>query len=422
MLMGNATRYGMALGKAPPALLLVAASILSQSCVEYYRAAATPPPQPPPSTAPYAGGAGPQPAPPNVAPVPRPLSATEQLLGPIALYPDPLLALILPASTAPADISAAAAYLVQYGDMTRIDSQPWDPSVRALAHYPAIISWMAENIEWTRAVGSVFLSSPADVMQSIQRLRARALAAGALVSTPQQRVVVQGNTIEILPAESDWVYAPSYDTDVVYSDEPYYGFGGPFMNFGPALEAGPWLSYCFDWSGYSVWYGGWGLWHSPGGWHHPHFDGGRVPPGAHRWHHKPRDPGSPPPEKVLHGDLVPLPRPLVGAPRPPPSHASRSAAPGSAVPALRTGAPPTDRPRLGPAIDLGVKESHAAPPQGTMRDRTYAEAPRSVPAPEGARPAASAPAPHAAPSAAAAPAASYASAPASSSSAGSKNH
>ena len=107
--------------------------------------------------------------------------------GPIALYPDPLLALILPASTVPGDISAASAYLVQYGDMTRIDSQPWDPSVRALAHYPAIVTWMAENIEWTQAVGSAFLSSPAEVMASIQRLRARALASGALGRPPSSR-------------------------------------------------------------------------------------------------------------------------------------------------------------------------------------------------------------------------------------------
>jgi hypothetical protein len=360
--------------------------------------------------------------------VPRPPSATDQLLGPIALYPDPLLALILPASTAPADISAASAYLIQYGDMTRIDSQPWDPSVRALAHYPAIISWMAVNIEWTRALGLAFLSSPAEVMESIQRLRARALAAGALVSTPQQQVVLQDNAIEILPAEPDWIYAPSYDTDVVYPEEPYYGYGGPFMNFGPALEAGPWLSYCFDWSGCSVWVGGWKAWHGPGGWHHPHFDGGHAPPGAHRWHPPPKSPGDQPPDLGSRGDSVPLPHPLIGAPNPPPSHSNKSGAPGTAVPVPRTTAPPMDRPRLGGTIEPALKEPRAAeteprsvPSEDTPRVRSNAQAPESAPAP-GARPTASAPAPRAAPSREAAPAPSRESAPAPTPAADTKNH
>jgi hypothetical protein len=344
-----------------------------------------------------------------------------------------LLALILAASAAPADISAASAYLIQYGDMTRIDSQHWDPSVRALAHYPAVISWMAENIEWTRALGLAFLSSPAEVMASIQRLRARALAAGALASTPQQRVVVQDNSIEILPAEPDWIYAPSYDTGVVYSEEPYFGYGGPFMSFGPALEAGPWLSYGFDWIGCSVWVGGWSAWHGPGGWHHPHFDGGHAPPGVHRWHPPTRRPGELPSGPENRGNSAPPPHPLSRAPNPPPSHSGKSGALESAMPVPRTAAPPLERPRLGTTTEPAGKEPHAADTEprsarsgGASEIRGGSQAQESAQAQGAARPAASASAPRAAPSHESAPAASHQSAPASapapSPAADAKNH
>ena len=73
----------------------------------------------------------------------------DQLLGPIALYPDPLVAVILPASTVPSDIALAAGYLAANGAQAGIDTQPWDPSVRALAHYPDVLKWMNDNLDWT---------------------------------------------------------------------------------------------------------------------------------------------------------------------------------------------------------------------------------------------------------------------------------
>ena len=341
MCVRDPTPLPMALRKASPALLFAAASVVCLSFAPHGRAAGdNPPPQAPSS----------------------PANPTDQLLGPIALYPDPLLAIILPASTVPADISAASAYLVQYGDPTRLDGQPWDPSVRALAHYPAILTWMAENIEWTEALGHAFLSSPPDVMASIQRLRARAVASGALVSTPQQRVMNVGKNIEILPAQPDSIYAPAYNPDAVYADESGTGLDGPLIDYGAALPVGLWLSYCFDWGGNSIWVGGWDAWRGPGGWRYPHFGGGHGPPGTRPWHPSGHHPGSSPPNRDRHGESIPLPRPMAGAPNPPPTHTGdlrvQEGATGAAVPLPRTAAPPMDRPRLQPAY---------APPPGESR-------------------------------------------------------
>jgi hypothetical protein len=361
-----------------PALALLAACALSAGRVG---ADAEPPgpPAPPP-------GAGPQ-----YPPGPRgPESPTEQLLGPIALYPDPLLAVILPAATAPADIAAAATYLVRYGDPSRIDSQRWDPSVRALAHYPAVLSWMAQNVAWTEAVGRAFLSSPAQVMAAIQSLRARALAAGVLKDTPQQRVVIEDNAIQILPAQPDSIYAPAYDTDVVYSETPYYDYGGPFINFGAALPVGGWLSYCFDWANPALWVGAWGAWHGGGGgWRPPHPAKGHLAPGGGPWQPPVRTPGGPQPRGHPVAAL-PLPAPLAGAPHPPPARYRSPAVqvvaePTSAVvPAPKTAPPQADRPRLAPSAYVAPPSAAETAPrygsaEGTSRDRDSGSGPANPP-------------------------------------------
>jgi hypothetical protein len=179
----------------------------------------------------------------------------DQLVGPIALYPDPLVALILPASTVPSDVSLAAEYLASNGDPAGIDSQPWDPSVRGLAHYPDVVKWMAGNLDWTQALGAAFVQQPADVMKSIQQLRAQALAAGTLVNTPQQQIDVEGDDIRIVPTQPDVIYVPDYDPDVVY-DVPT-GYTGSFVTFGPGFPVGPWLGYECDWDDFGIWVGPW---------------------------------------------------------------------------------------------------------------------------------------------------------------------
>src|SRR5215469_12945992 len=101
-------------------------------------------------------------------PVPayQPLSdqQLDQLLGPIALYPDPLIAQILPASTLPYQIVLADRYVSGGGDPNMIDQQPWDPSVQALARYPSVLQWMDQNLEWTTELGQAFLNQQQDVM------------------------------------------------------------------------------------------------------------------------------------------------------------------------------------------------------------------------------------------------------------------
>jgi hypothetical protein len=171
----------------------------------------------------------------------------DQLLGPIALYPDALIALILPASTASSDIVLAARYLASGSNPADADNQPWDDSVRALAHYPDVVKWMDDNLAWTKQLGDVFALQPADVMNTVQRLRARARAAGTLVDTPQQQVVVAQNTIEIVPTQPDVIYVPYYDPGVVFAPQPSYYYGSSLFSFSPGYATGFWLSYSVDW-------------------------------------------------------------------------------------------------------------------------------------------------------------------------------
>src|SRR5580692_6586332 len=131
----------------------------------------------------------------------QPLSGEQldQLLGPIALYPDPLIAQILPASTLPTQIVLADRYVTGGGDPNQIDQQPWDASVQAVAHYPNVLKWMDDNLNWTTALGQAFLNQQQDVMDSVQRLRATAHNLGNLQSTPQQQVAEDDGTIDITP-------------------------------------------------------------------------------------------------------------------------------------------------------------------------------------------------------------------------------
>lgn len=180
----------------------------------------------------------------------------DQLLGPIALYPDPLIALMLPAATLPSDVTAAAAYLRSGGSIDAVESQPWDDSVRALAHYPDVVNWMADNLTWTQQLGDAFASQSADVMAAVQRLRQQARAAGTLADTPQQRIVYEADgTIAIVPARPDVIYVPYYDPAMVYtgSYSQYAYSPGSYFNFSPGFSVGLWLSYGVDWRNHHVW-------------------------------------------------------------------------------------------------------------------------------------------------------------------------
>jgi hypothetical protein len=180
----------------------------------------------------------------------------DNLLAPIALYPDPLLAQILPASTYPTEVADADAWLNGGGDVSNIDEQDWAESVRAIARYPEVLHMMAGNMDWTANLGDAFLDQPEDVTNSIQRLRWRARAVGNLASNAEQSVIIEGDYIQIVPAQPQYVYVPQYDTSVVYVQAPPPGIS-PFITFGFGLMIGDWLSMDFDWGHHDVIYHGW---------------------------------------------------------------------------------------------------------------------------------------------------------------------
>ncbi|WP_411748809.1 DUF3300 domain-containing protein [Serratia marcescens] len=207
-------------------------------------------------------------APPSAAPVTSasapaytPLSADQlyQLVSPVALFPDKLLAQVLAGAGYPDQISAADAWLAQNRGLqpaalsSAADAQPWDPSVRGLVQFPDVLDQMAKNIPWTTTLGSAYLNDPTDVMNAIQVMRQRAASQGTLKNTPQQRIVVApttryveqqpyrqrvvaapGETIVIEPSQPDTVYVPHYD---------------PWEAYGTPIQAYP--SYQYQPSGYS---------------------------------------------------------------------------------------------------------------------------------------------------------------------------
>ncbi len=196
------------------------------------------------------------------------------LLAPIALYPDPLIAQILPAATFIDQVDEAARYLRQYGNTAPVDDRPWDVSVRAVAHYPDVLFMMDQKYDWTVSLGQAFVNQQQDVMDAIQRLRVEAQAAHSLVSTPQQQVVTEDGVVSIVPAVPDVIYIPQYDPLVVYAEQPYppsYGF----ITFGIGFTIGGWLNRDCDWRRHRVYYHGW----RGGGWI------GRARPHVHDRNH-----------------------------------------------------------------------------------------------------------------------------------------
>ena len=146
--------------------------------------------------------------------------STEQidnLLAPIALYPDPLLAQVFPASTFVDQVDQAARWLrSNNNNPAKIDSQTWDVSVKSVGHYPQVVYMMSDKLDWTTALGQAYVNQSTDVLTSVQRLRARAKSAGYLVSTPQQVVIVEKEVIKVVPAQPQVIYVPTYNPQVVY--------------------------------------------------------------------------------------------------------------------------------------------------------------------------------------------------------------
>ncbi len=204
----------------------------------------------------------------------------DSLVAPIALYADQLLAQTLAASTYPLEIIQLQQWMDKNKNLTgqalaaAVAKQPWDPSVQGLVQYPDVVQRMAGNVQWTTDMGNAFLAQQSDVMDAVQRMRAKAQGTGNLQTTAQQ--VVQTETVSggkqviaIAPANPEVVYVPSYDPTVVYgaapASYPYYPYTYPGYVPGTALAWGAGIAL-----GAAVW-GNWG-----GSWGNCNWNGGTV--------------------------------------------------------------------------------------------------------------------------------------------------
>jgi len=207
----------------------------------------------------------------EAAPVAAPPGQFDQLVAPIALYPDPLVAQILAASTQPAQIVEADRWLQQHSGLRgqslaqEIDKQPWDPSVKALTEFPEVLANMDRNLSWTSALGDAYVNERPQVFGAIQAMRQRAQQAGHLQGTPQETVTATGQEISIEPEYPGEVYVPEYDPWLAYGTpmdaypgwDPYPGLflDGPGIDFGLGIGVG---LLGFGW--------GWPAWGAD--WHH----------------------------------------------------------------------------------------------------------------------------------------------------------
>jgi hypothetical protein len=214
-----------------------------------------------------------QPVPPQQQPLTQ--QQLQQLVAPIALYPDALLAQVLTASTYPLEVTMAARWSEKNPDLKgaaledAMQKQPWDPSVKGLTSVPQVLAMMNEKLDWTNQLGEAFLAQPDDVQNAVQALRKQADATGNLKSGKEQKVrrvtappstgyVGPPEYIVIEPVEPDYIYVPVYDPVVVYGPgywspayapffwHPPWWKVGPAFGFGAALFVGPALWYHYN--------------------------------------------------------------------------------------------------------------------------------------------------------------------------------
>jgi hypothetical protein len=262
------------------AALLFAAPLLAQQ---------NPPPPPPPGSA----------APQQAAPPPQTLGPDElnHLVSRIALYPDPLLAQVLSASTFSDQIPDAAQWADEHSNLhgddlahaIQDDNLPWDPSVLALLPFPSVLDTMARDQGWTQQLGDAVLNQRGDVMDAVQRMRQEAYNYGYLRTSPYDTVTYDDGYVQIIPVNPDYIYVPAYDPGVVFVRPRVgiaVGFGG-FIHFGPAVVLGVgfapwgWAHPYFGWRDHAIFFDGapWGrTWGNRGYYRHPY---------AHPWVRRP---------------------------------------------------------------------------------------------------------------------------------------
>lgn len=216
------------------------------------------------------------PAPPPSSPAKFSAADLEKLAMPMALYPDPLISIMLPAAAYPTEIVQAARFVRDTNNVPKLDAQPWDENVTSVARIPDLIAMMDKDLDWTIRLGQAFIEQPKELMDTIQALRAKAQKAGTLQTTPQQivtvtnqiiervveqqTVVVTNTVVQIQPANPQVVYVPTYPPTVYYPPPGYvYDPYAPLVTFGVGLAVGAIIANNCDWHGGGIWVGGGGM-------------------------------------------------------------------------------------------------------------------------------------------------------------------
>ena len=248
-----------------------------------------------------------------------PADQLDSLVAPVALYPDPLLAQVLAASTYPLEIIQLQQWLGKNKDLKdkalvdAVTKQPWDPSVQGLAALPDVVKRLADDIQWITDLGNAFLAQQSDVMDAVQRMRKKAKDAGNLKSTEQQKVetkVVESKQVIVVEqANPQVIYVPSYNPTVVYGP-PVYPY--PPIVYPPppppgAYVAGMALAFGVGMAMGAAWHGGWGYNCGWGGNNNINVNvnnnfnrnanvngGNRVNTGGGSWQHNPQHRGAAP--------------------------------------------------------------------------------------------------------------------------------
>ncbi len=336
-------------------------------------------------------------APPSAAPK-RSAADLEKLVAPIALFPDTLLAVMLPASAYPVDVVLAARFVADPANLPNLDEQPWDVNVKAVARVPAAIKKMEDDLPWTVELGQAFIDQPLEVMDAIQRLRAEAKTAGTLKTTPEQVVTVNEATvereyegeviyvtnsvIEIQPASPEVIYVPVYDPVKAYEpppdDDDDDDDASAIVAFAAAVTLGAVIANNCDWYYGGVVIGGGGMVVIGGGGHPPYYPPPpyyRPPPYYPPPGYRPPPPGYRPPGVPPPGTRPPGNRPGGQPPTGTPPGATTSQLPG---PGGAAGSPTTgqrwqpDQGRLAASGGSGAQASAS-----TLEARGWGASPSS---------------------------------------------
>jgi hypothetical protein len=193
----------------------------------------------------------------------------DQLLAPIALYPDSLLTQMLMASTYPLEVVKANNWAKQNKELKgdaltkALEQQEWDPSVKSLVNFPQVLQMMTDKLDWTQKLGDAFLAQQKDVLDTVQKLRAKAYEAGNLKSNKEQTVSVDNTTkvIVVEPASPQVIYVPTYNPTVVYgvwwypAYPPYYVYPAPYAGAAFFTGVAVGVAWGYAW-GHCNWHGG----------------------------------------------------------------------------------------------------------------------------------------------------------------------